>query len=154
MFPENLDGTIERITYYSGDTGYCVLRLRPDKRSTTRNTDEEGLVTVVGVMPELQPGETLKMSGQWMNHNEYGKQFKAQVVTQVAPTTVEGIKRYLGSGLIKGVGHADCRADCRFFRRGNAHDTGSAPGSAARCARRQRCGGGSHHEGVGGTARH
>ncbi len=101
---EILEGSIERITYYSSDSGYCVLRLRPNQRGKARNADDDGLVTVVGVMPELQPGETLKISGQWTTHTDYGKQFKAQVVTQIAPTTIEGLKRYLGSGLIKGVG--------------------------------------------------
>ncbi|MHB8628978.1 MAG: SF1B family DNA helicase RecD2 [Aggregatilineales bacterium] len=115
MFPqlsnagsETLSGTVERITYYSPDSGYCVMRVRSEQRVKARRQndyeDEDGLITVVGVMAEYQPGETLRLSGNWTTHPEYGKQFKAETVTPVAPTTLEGIKRYLGGGLIKGVG--------------------------------------------------
>ena len=114
--PEILEGTVERITYYSPDSNYCVMRLRPAKKIAARNyDDEDGLVTVVGVMPELQPGEALKLSGQWTTHSDYGRQFKAEVVTPVAPTTVEGIKRYLGGGLIKGVGPRTAERIVDFF---------------------------------------
>jgi exodeoxyribonuclease V alpha subunit len=108
---ETLRGTVERVTYYSPDSGYCVLRVRPDQppKSKKQNRqlgyeDEDGLMTIVGVMAEFQPGETLQFTGQWMKHTEYGKQFKAETVLPIAPTTLEGIKRYLGGGLIKGVG--------------------------------------------------
>ena len=108
---ETLRGTVERVTYYSPDSGYCVLRVRPDqppgkKKQNQRlgYEDEDGLMTIVGVMAEFQPGETLQFTGQWVKHNEYGKQFKAETVMPIAPTTLEGIKRYLGGGLIKGVG--------------------------------------------------
>ena len=107
--PETLRGTVERVTYYSPDSGYCVLRIRPDQPTRKGNRkfvyeDEDGLLTIVGVMAEFQPGETLQFTGQWIKHTEYGKQFKAETVLPIAPTTLEGIKRYLGGGLIKGVG--------------------------------------------------
>ncbi|MGD1995560.1 MAG: ATP-dependent RecD-like DNA helicase [Anaerolineae bacterium] len=93
---EQLEGNVERVTYYSEETGYAVIRLavpgRPD------------LVTVVGHLPELQPGERLQLEGVWTTHSQYGRQFKAEQCKQVLPATAEGIRRYLGSGLIKGVG--------------------------------------------------
>ncbi|MBU0703652.1 MAG: ATP-dependent RecD-like DNA helicase [Chloroflexi bacterium] len=93
---DQLQGTVERITYYSEETGYSVIRLsvpgRPD------------LATVVGNLPEVQPGESLRLTGVWTAHPQYGRQFKAELCEQTLPATVEGIKRYLGSGLVKGVG--------------------------------------------------
>ncbi len=115
MTPEVLEGAIERITYYNPETGYCVLRLKADRRVVGKNRGDDGLVTVVGVMAELQPGETLRLSGQWTSHPDFGRQFRAEIVTQVAPTTVEGIRRYLGSGLIKGVGQRTAEKIVDYF---------------------------------------
>ncbi len=92
---DSLEGTVERITYASED-GYTVLRLKA--------RGHIDLVTVVGHLPQVQPGESLKLSGQWARHAEYGRQFKAERCEQVLPATIEGLKKYLGSGLIKGVG--------------------------------------------------
>jgi exodeoxyribonuclease V alpha subunit len=98
--PDTLIGSVERITYYSEDTNYCVLRLRPDQLLLGRDQ----LVTVVGNMPEVQPGESVRLQGEWMNHPKHGRQFRAEIVTQVRPASAEAIRRYLGSGLVKGVG--------------------------------------------------
>ncbi|MBP7691922.1 MAG: ATP-dependent RecD-like DNA helicase [Anaerolineales bacterium] len=93
---DSLTGVVERVTYFNPENGYSVLRLNakgyPD------------LVTVVGNLPEVTPGESLRLAGQWTLHGDYGRQFKAERCEQVLPATVEGIRRYLGSGLIKGVG--------------------------------------------------
>jgi len=93
---ERLEGSVERVTYYNEENGYTVLRLavpgRPD------------LVTVVGHLPEVQPGERLRLEGVWTTHHQYGRQFKAEQCEQVLPATAEGIRRYLGSGLVRGVG--------------------------------------------------
>ena len=91
-----LDGLVERITYYNAENGYTVLRL------SARGYPD--LVTVVGSLPEITPGESLRLQGQWTTNAQYGKQFKAERCEQVLPATIEGIKKYLGSGLIKGVG--------------------------------------------------
>ena len=93
---DHLHGTVERVTYYNEETGYSVIRLNVPGRSD--------LVTVVGNLPEVQPGESLRLEGIWTTHPQYGRQFKAERCQQVLPATVEGIKRYLGSGLVKGVG--------------------------------------------------
>ncbi len=103
MQRESLEGVVERITYYSDDTGYTVLRLRPNKLQlgAARN---DTLLTVVGTLPELQPGESVRLTGVWTSHREHGRQFRAESVEQMAPATLEGLRRYLGSGLIKGIG--------------------------------------------------
>jgi exodeoxyribonuclease V alpha subunit len=93
---EQLQGTVERVTYYSEETGYSVIRLDVP--------GQHDLVTVVGNLPEVQPGESLQLEGAWTTHQQYGRQFKVERCEQVLPSTVEGIKRYLGSGLVKGVG--------------------------------------------------
>lgn len=102
---ETLEGTIERITYASEETGYTVARLLPDKPlGFWSGMDTDGLVTVVGNLPDLVPGENVEIEGKWQTHSQYGRQFRAENLRRIAPATVEGIRRYLGSGLIKGVG--------------------------------------------------
>lgn len=96
MHRETLEGTVERVTFYSDETGYSVIKLQPQGR--------DYLVTVVGNLPEVNPGESLRLSGVWTTHPQHGRQFKAEDCQQILPATVEGIRKYLGSGLIKGVG--------------------------------------------------
>ncbi len=93
---DSLEGVVERITYFNPENGYSVLRL------TVRGQTDP--VTVVGNLPEITPGEHLRLAGQWTAHPDYGRQFRAERCEQVLPATVEGIRRYLGSGLIKGIG--------------------------------------------------
>ncbi len=102
MQQEILEGVVERITYYSDESGYTVFRLRPNKLRLGQNPND--LLTVVGTLPELQPGESVRLTGVWTSHREHGRQFRADSVEQTVPSTQEGLKRYLGSGLIKGVG--------------------------------------------------
>ncbi len=100
---ESLSGSVERITYYNPENGYSVVRLRPSRRSNLA-TNREGLVTIVGVLPEISPGEHLKLSGRWTKHPKHGNQFSVETCEQTVPATIAGIRRYLGSGLIKGIG--------------------------------------------------
>ena len=100
---DSLTGSVERITYYNPENGYSVLRLRPD-RGRTPGANREGLVTVTGNLPELAPGEHLRLNGKWLNHPKHGLQFQVEVCEQTLPATVAGIRRYMGSGLIKGIG--------------------------------------------------
>lgn len=100
---ESLAGSVERITYYNPENGYSVVRLRPERRNLPA-LDRSGLVTATGNLPELSPGEHLQLKGQWLNHPKHGLQFKIEVCEQTLPATVVGIERYLGSGLIKGIG--------------------------------------------------
>ena len=100
---DDLTGSVERITYYNPENGYSVIRLRPD-RSPPRGLSPEGLATVVGNLPELTPGEHLRLGGRWTNHATHGLQFQAETCEQILPATAAGIQRYLGSGLVKGIG--------------------------------------------------
>ncbi len=91
-----LKGVVERITYSNPDNGYTVARFQADRRF--------GLVTIVGALAEVHPGARLKVAGRWKTHPRYGEQFEIERYVEEVPATVEGIKRYLGSGLIKGLG--------------------------------------------------
>jgi exodeoxyribonuclease V alpha subunit len=94
--PATLDAVLERITYANEETGYTVARV-----ATGRSTD---LVTVVGPLLGAQPGESLRLRGRWKSHPQYGRQFQVETYQTVLPATIQGIRRYLGSGLIKGIG--------------------------------------------------
>ena len=93
---EYLSGNIERITYHNPENGFCVLRVK------VKNHKE--LVTVTGNVPSVSAGEYIKCSGIWYNDRNHGKQFKADFLKALPPDTLEGIEKYLGSGLIKGIG--------------------------------------------------
>ena len=91
-----LTGVIERITYSNPENGYTIARFQVRGRF--------GLITVVGNLAEVHPGARLNVEGRWKTHPKYGEQFEIEYYNEEMPATVEGIKRYLGSGLIKGVG--------------------------------------------------
>ncbi|SES08187.1 ATP-dependent RecD-like DNA helicase [Streptomyces qinglanensis] len=95
--PAVLEGVLERITYANEDNGYTVARV-----DTGRGAGE--LLTVVGALLGAQAGESLRMEGRWGSHPQYGRQFHVDNYVTVLPATVQGIRRYLGSGLVKGVG--------------------------------------------------
>src|SRR6266498_4635734 len=103
---ESLSGAVERITFYNSENGYTVLRLRAESPGSPggRFRNQDGLITVVGNLPELSPGEHLRLEGHWDKHPKHGSQFKAEVCEQTLPATVAGIQSYLGSGMIKGIG--------------------------------------------------
>ncbi|MFI7384666.1 ATP-dependent RecD-like DNA helicase [Streptomyces sp. NPDC049813] len=92
-----LEGVLERITYANEETGYTVARV-----DTGRGGGD--LLTVVGSLLGAQAGESLRMEGRWGSHPQYGKQFTVENYTTVLPATIQGIRRYLGSGLVKGIG--------------------------------------------------
>jgi exodeoxyribonuclease V alpha subunit len=94
--PATLDAVLERITYANEETGYTVARVATDRSSD--------LLTVVGPLLGAQPGESLRLRGRWTSHPQYGRQFQVEAYTTVLPATIQGIRRYLGSGLIKGIG--------------------------------------------------
>lgn len=90
----SVQGTVEEIIFQNESNGYTVAILEND----------EDVVTIVGVMPMLNIGETLEIHGQWEQHPSYGEQLKVEVYTEVIPATLKGIERYLSSGLISGIG--------------------------------------------------
>lgn len=93
---EKVAGPVERVTFHSELNGYCVLRLKVK--------GEQDLVTVIGHAPSVSPGEYAAASGIWVMDREYGRQFKATFLKIYAPTTAKGIEKYLGSGMVKGIG--------------------------------------------------
>ncbi len=95
---ETLTGIVERVTFHTEDTGFSVLKVKVRGRMEP--------VTVTGKTPAVHAGETIEARGAWVSVAEYGRQFKAEVIETTAPSSREGIERYLGSGLIEGIGPA------------------------------------------------
>ncbi|MCY0916706.1 MULTISPECIES: ATP-dependent RecD-like DNA helicase [unclassified Streptomyces] len=95
--PAVVEGVLERITYANEESGYTVARV-----DTGRGAGD--LLTVVGSLLGAQPGESLRMEGRWGSHPQYGRQFSVENYSTILPATIQGIRRYLGSGLIKGIG--------------------------------------------------
>lgn len=92
----DLNGQIERVTYHSEETGYTIARVKVYGQSD--------LITIVGNLIAPSPGEVLHMKGQWISHPKFGEQFKVIQYRTAIPASVYGIRKYLGSGLIKGIG--------------------------------------------------
>jgi exodeoxyribonuclease V alpha subunit len=105
---ETLIGTVERITYYNEENGYTVAQVTPEGRAYT--------VTVVGSLLDVSPGESLRLHGDWTSHARYGRQFQVERYETVLPATVAGIEKYLGSGMIKGIGPVTARRIVRRFK--------------------------------------
>ena len=93
---ETLQGILERIVYESPDTGYTVGRLSA--------RDHAELITVVGNLASINPGESLLLQGEWVDNPRYGRQFQIEKYETILPANVVGLRKYLGSGLIKGIG--------------------------------------------------
>jgi exodeoxyribonuclease V alpha subunit len=91
-----LDGVLERVTFANPETGYTIARIAPERGSE--------LVTAVGPLLGAQVGEFLRLRGRWSSHPRYGRQFEVHSYATVLPATAAGIQKYLGSGLIKGIG--------------------------------------------------
>lgn len=92
---ETLSGVAEELTFRREDTGFTVLDL---------SSDDGELITVVGVLPEVSPGEELKLAGHWDNHATFGRQFRAEYCERKMPATVAQMLKYLSSGSVKGIG--------------------------------------------------
>ena len=92
----SLTGLIERVTFHNEETGFCVVRVKVE--------GHRDLVTVVGRASSINAGEWLTAEGAWVQDRDHGMQLKAEVLQTSAPTSREGIEKYLGSGLIKGIG--------------------------------------------------
>ncbi len=103
----SLTGVIERITFHSEESGYTVARLN------TGNVKQ--LITIVGSFANIQAGQTLQIQGQWREHPQYGSQFQVVRYKETKPATLTGIEKYLGSGLIKGVGPVTARRIVKCF---------------------------------------
>ena len=115
-----LDGVLERVTFANPETGYTIARI-----DAGRGPD---LITVVGPLLGAQVGESLRMRGRWTSHPKYGKQFEVHSYTTVLPATTQGIQRYLGSGLIKGIGPVMAERMVAHFGVDIMHVIEDAPG--------------------------
>lgn len=93
---DTLCGPVERVTYHNEDNGYCVIKVKVKSH--------RDLVAVTGNAPSIAAGEYIEAHGHWIQDKKFGLQFKAIQLKTIAPQTIEGIKAYLGSGLIKGIG--------------------------------------------------
>lgn len=94
--PTEIKGQVERITYANEENGYVIAKIKVPSRKDP--------VTVLGNLFAITPGEVLRLIGYWNQHPKYGEQFRVQAYETVLPATAKGIERYLGSGLIKGIG--------------------------------------------------
>src|SRR5579863_4368484 len=93
---EVLAGVVERVTFHNAENGFCVLRVKA--------RGHRDLVTVVGHAAMISAGEWITASGEWVNDRTHGQQFKARFMRSSAPSSVEGIEKYLSSGMIRGIG--------------------------------------------------
>ncbi len=104
---EVLAGLVERVTFHNAENGFCVLR------ANVRG--HRDLVTVVGHAATIAAGEWITASGEWVNDRVHGQQFKARLLRTSAPNTVNGIEKYLGSGMIRGIGPVYAKKLVRVF---------------------------------------
>src|SRR6516164_1646218 len=103
---EVLAGLIDRVTFHNLENGFCVLRVKA--------RGQPDLITVLGHAAMISAGEFVQASGSWVNDRTHGVQFRASFLKATAPTTIEGIEKYLGSGMIRGIGRSIRRSWCAF----------------------------------------
>src|SRR5450631_2646462 len=101
-------GLVERVTFHNDENGFCVLRVKA--------RGKRDLITVVGHAATISAGEFIQASGEWSNDRTHGVQFRARFLKAMPPTTVEGIEKYLGSGMIRGIGPAYAKKLVTAFR--------------------------------------
>jgi exodeoxyribonuclease V alpha subunit len=101
-------GLVERVTFHNVENGFCVLRVKA--------RGKRDLITVVGHAATISAGEFIQASGEWSNDRTHGVQFRARFLKAMPPTTVEGIEKYLGSGMIRGIGPAYAKKLVAAFR--------------------------------------
>jgi exodeoxyribonuclease V alpha subunit len=107
---EALAGVVERVTFHNPENGFCVLRVKA--------RGQRDLITVIGHAPLIAAGEFVQLTGTWTNDRTHGLQFRAAFLKASQPTTLEGIERYLGSGMIRGIGAVYAKRLVKAF--GNA----------------------------------
>ncbi len=104
---EVLAGLVERVTFHNDENGFCVLRAKA--------RGHRDLVTVIGHAATISAGEWITASGEWVNDHTHGQQFKARFMRTSAPTSIDGIEKYLGSGMIRGIGPVYAKKMVRAF---------------------------------------
>ena len=104
---EVLAGLVDRVTFHNPDNGFCVLRVKA--------RGQRDQITLLGHAAMISAGEFVQASGTWVNDRTHGVQFRAAFLKVTAPTTVEGIEKYLGSGMIRGIGPVYAKKLVRAF---------------------------------------
>ena len=104
---EVLAGLVERVTFHNPENGFCVLRVKA--------RGHRDLVTTVGHAAMISAGEWITASGVWLNDRTHGLQFKAQYLRTSAPSSIDGIEKYLGSGMIRGIGPVYAKRLVKMF---------------------------------------
>jgi exodeoxyribonuclease V alpha subunit len=104
---EVLAGLVDRVTFHNSESGFCVLRVKA--------RGQRDSITVIGHAAMISAGEFVQASGGWINDRTHGVQFKASFLKATAPTTIEGIEKYLGSGMIRGIGPVYAKKLVRAF---------------------------------------
>jgi exodeoxyribonuclease V alpha subunit len=99
-----LTGVVERIIFLNEENHYTIAEFRPDLPPKSPSKERPDLVTIVGPLPGVECGETLDLSGEWTRHAQHGAQFKVTGFKSELPASVYGIRKYLGSGLVPGIG--------------------------------------------------
>src|ERR1700716_2356979 len=107
MPTEILAGLVERVTFHNTENGFCVLRVKA--------RGQRDLITVLGHAAMISAGEFIQASGAWQNDRTHGVQFRASFLKAMPPTTTEGIEKYLGSGMIRGIGPVYAQKLVRAF---------------------------------------
>ena len=121
---EVLAGLVERVTFHNAENGFCVLRAKA--------RGHRDLVTVVGHAATISAGEWITASGEWVNDRTHGQQFKARFLKTSAPTSIDGIEKYLGSGMIRGIGPVYAKKLVRAFGRKCSTRSKRSPSACAR----------------------
>ncbi|OEH85051.1 recombinase RecD [Desulfuribacillus stibiiarsenatis] len=116
---ENLSGIVERITYQNEENGFCVIKIR--------SKGHPDLVTIVGNLAAVNVGAVIRLKGDWRMDSKFGKQFSVQDYREEVPATVAGIEKYLGSGLIKGIGPVYAKKIVRKFKENTLHIIEDSP---------------------------
>jgi exodeoxyribonuclease V alpha subunit len=114
MQQTQIRGVLERIIYHNEETGFTVLKIKQDRNQRLSATEE--LTTAVGNLIGVTPGETLELRGRWVYKKDYGEQFEVKEYKTVVPATIAGIEKYLGSGLIKGIGPVTAKRIVSHFK--------------------------------------
>jgi len=138
---ENLAGLVERVTFHNEENGFCVLRLKA--------RGQRDLVTVVGHPAMISAGEWIQAAGTWTNDRTHGLQFRANFLKATPPTTLDGIERYLGSGMICGIGPAYAKRLVRAFGEAVFDVIGGRPVPPARGRRHRPRAGAAHRRRLG-----
>src|SRR5207248_9568604 len=107
---EILAGLVERVSFHNEENGFCVLRVKA--------RGQRDLITMLGHAATISAGEFVQASGAWINDRIHGVQFRAAFLKVAVPTTAEGIEKYLGSGMIRGIGAVYARKLVRAFGEG------------------------------------